>query len=136
MVVAATNHAYLLDPAMGRRFQDRVLMPLPDAATRTELLKLYIPQILFNAKQTNPQFVRVAQALCTPALIAEIAELTEGLSPSEIADMIEAMRNKAETENRSLVIKDIKSALNAAIEKHQKSESDRIFREQRTANQH
>jgi AAA+ superfamily predicted ATPase len=131
MVIAATNHAYLLDPAMGRRFQDRVLMPLPDAATRTALLNLYIPQILFNEKETSKQFVAAAQALCTPELIAEITECTAGLSHAEIADMIEAMRNKAELNKRSLTIKDIQSAFDAAIEKHKKNDSDRILREQR-----
>jgi ATPase family AAA domain-containing protein 3A/B len=132
MVIAATNHAYLLDPAMGRRFQDRVLMPLPDATTRTALLNLYIPQILFNVKQTNQQFVKVAQALLTPELIAHISERTAGLSHSEIADMIEAMRDKAELDKRSLLVQDIQSAIDAAIDKHQKKTEDKKIREQWT----
>lgn len=132
MVIAATNHAYLLDPAMGRRFQDRVLMPLPDAATRTTLLNLYVPQILFNEKETNAQFVSAARALCTPELIAQIAERTAGLSHAEIADMIEAMRNKAELNKRSLIINDIQSAIDEAIEKHRKNEEDNKLREQRS----
>ena len=131
MVVAATNHAYLLDPAMGRRFQDRVLMPLPDAATRTALLNLYVPQILFDVKQTSAAFVKAAKTLLTPQLIAYITEKTEGLSHAEIADMIEAMRNKAELNKRSLIVQDIQSAIDEAVEKRKKGEEDKKLREQR-----
>lgn len=117
MIIAATNHADLLDHAMERRFQDRVLMPLPDKATRSNLITAYIAQILFNEKQTNAQFVEAARALFTPQLITEIALETAGLSHAEIADMIGAMRDKAELNNRLLIIQDIQSAIDEAIEK-------------------
>jgi DNA polymerase III delta prime subunit len=125
MIIAATNHAYLLDSAMERRFQDRVLMPLPDAATRTELITLYSSQILFNEKQTNAQFIVAAKALFTSQLIAEIATKTVGFSHAEIADMIGAMRDKAELNNRSLLIQDIQSATDEAIEKKQVFKADK-----------
>ena len=131
MVVAATNHAYLLDPAMGRRFQDRVLMPLPDTTTRKNLLELYAPQILFNVKQTSAKFVIAAKALFTPQFMAQVAEKTAGLSHAEIADMIEAMRNKAELNKRSLTIGNAQSAIDEAIEKRRRSEEDKKLREQR-----
>ncbi len=125
MIIAATNHAYLLDPAMERRFQDHVLMPLPDTSTRIDLIILYISQILFNEKQTNAQFVVAAKALFTPPLITEIATKTAGLSHAEIADMIGAMRDKAELNNRSLIIQDVQSATDEAIEKKQAYKKDK-----------
>jgi AAA+ superfamily predicted ATPase len=131
MVIAATNHAYLLDPAMGRRFQDRILTPLPDTTTRINLLNLYIPQILFNVKQTSAKFVADAKALFTQQFIAQIAEKTAGLSHAEIADMIEAMRNKAELNKRSVTFADTQSAVNEALEKRSRSEEDKKLREQR-----
>jgi AAA+ superfamily predicted ATPase len=121
MIIAATNHAFIIDPAMGRRFQDRICISLPDSATRTKLLEYYISHIFFDEKQTSAHGVLAAKALFTPQLITELAEKTAGLSPSEIADMIETMRNKAELNNRSLIAEDINSAIDEAIEKHREN---------------
>ena len=121
MIIAATNHAFIIDPAMGRRFQDRICISLPDSTTRTKLLEYYLSRIFFDEKQTNAPCVIAAKALFTPQLITELTEKTAGLSPSEIADMIEAMRDKAELNNRSLIIEDIQSAGDEAIEKHREN---------------
>jgi DNA polymerase III delta prime subunit len=125
MIIAATNHAYLLDPAMGRRFQDRVLMPLPDASTRKKLLTIYMQQILFNVSQTSIEFVRAAQTLMTLQMIDSIVTLVDGLSHAEIADMITEMRNKAELNKRFLSVTDIENAIDEAVEKHRKNEEDK-----------
>ena len=53
MLIAATNHAHVIDEAMGRRFQDRLYMPLPDASTRKDLIELYVNTVLFNEKQNE-----------------------------------------------------------------------------------
>ncbi|HEL3810145.1 TPA: ATP-binding protein [Stenotrophomonas maltophilia] len=42
VVVAATNHDRLLDPAVWRRFAFQLPMPLPDAALREELWRRYL----------------------------------------------------------------------------------------------
>lgn len=42
ILVAATNHEQLLDPAIWRRFSFRVPMPLPDAKLRTQLWKQFL----------------------------------------------------------------------------------------------
>ena len=42
MIVAATNHQRLLDPAVWRRFDDILLYDMPDAGRRTELLAKYL----------------------------------------------------------------------------------------------
>ena len=42
MIVAATNHQHLLDPAVWRRFDDILLYERPDASQRSELLVKYL----------------------------------------------------------------------------------------------
>jgi SpoVK/Ycf46/Vps4 family AAA+-type ATPase len=39
IIIAASNHQYLLDPALWRRFDDAVEFPLPDAKTREKFLR-------------------------------------------------------------------------------------------------
>lgn len=122
MLVAATNNAYALDPAMGRRFQDRVEMPLPDEATRIALLNLYIKSKLTQTEN-----------LLTPQKIKAIAAQTEGLSHAEISDMVNAMSTKADiNKNGRLTEKNIDSAVNEAIEKMKVAEKDRKELERKT----
>jgi ATPase family associated with various cellular activities (AAA) len=117
MLIAATNHAYVMDQAMGRRFQDRVLMPLPDAVTRKELLELYSKQVLFNIKENNQDFVKTAEKLLTPTAINTIVNQTNGLSHAEIKDMIVAMHKKAcATKTGMITSAHIQRAVQEAIE--------------------
>ena len=114
MLVAATNNAYSLDAAMGRRFQDRIEMPLPSETTRVELLNLYIKNKLPDST-----------ALLTPEKIQSIAVLTNGLSHAEIGDMVNAMSTKADTnKDGKLTESNIESAVNEAIAKMKDLERD------------
>lgn len=121
MIVAATNHAHIFDAAMNRRFQDHVLMQLPDKITREELIALYAYQILFNEKETSNQFIAAAKALLTPEVIASIADTIDGLSHAEIADMIEAMRAKAELADQILNMHHVENAVKQAVAKNKKN---------------
>ena len=122
MLVAATNNAYSLDPAMGRRFQDRVEMPLPNETTRVELLTLYIKDKL--SKSTD---------LLTPEKIQTIAHRTAGLSHAELSDMVNAMSTKADTNKDGRLTEDnIESAIEEAIEKMKAAEKDRLELERKT----
>jgi AAA+ superfamily predicted ATPase len=120
MIVAATNHEYLLDAAMNRRFQDHICMPLPDMFARKKLLALYATQFLFNVQETSKQFVRAAKQLLTVDVISDIATKVAGLSHAEIADMIEAMRSKAELNQRLIMQVDVESAIQEAMAKQKK----------------
>ena len=42
VVIGATNTPWELDPALRRRFQKRIMTPLPNAAERNQLLQLYL----------------------------------------------------------------------------------------------
>ena len=131
MLIAATNHAYVMDAAMGRRFQDRVLMPLPDDATRTELFDLYINNVLFNEKNNSKEFVSVAQSLLTTQTINTLVEKTAELSHAEIKDAVHAMHKKAlATKNGIITTTHIKSAVDQAVAKNAALQEDKIQREQ------
>lgn len=107
MIIAATNHAHVMDPAMGRRFQERIKMPLPSISTRNKLVRLYINEYLFEE-----------ESRFTSNHINEIAQLTVGLSHAEIKDMIVIMAKKAAaSEDGLLTEKHIQNSLNEAIEK-------------------
>jgi len=127
MLIAATNHAYVMDPAMGRRFQDRVLMPLPDEHTRKELITIYAQEQLFNKQTRKPQFIAASQTFLTPSKIDSIAKATAGLSHAEIKDMITIMGKKANaTKDGIITARNIDSSVEQAIEKMKALERDRL----------
>jgi AAA+ superfamily predicted ATPase len=134
MLIAATNHAYVMDPAMGRRFQDRVLMPLPDQNTRKELLNIYINQQLLDAKVKKPAFISAARSILTNKKIDAIAQNTAGLSHAEIKDMVTIMGKKANaTKNGIITQRNVDSAVAQAIEKMHALEQDRLELEKKNA---
>jgi vacuolar protein-sorting-associated protein 4 len=63
LVLGATNLPWALDPAVRRRFEKRVYIPLPDIKGRLAMLKLAISK---NLIQVAPQQLH------------ELADLTEG----------------------------------------------------------
>lgn len=118
MVIAATNHAYVMDPAMGRRFQDRVKMPLPSEKTRKELLNLYVAEYLFNEDYNSFLSVQAAYSILTDKRINTIAQETAGLSHAEIKDIIVIMSKKAlASKNGILAESHIQTAISQAIAK-------------------
>jgi SpoVK/Ycf46/Vps4 family AAA+-type ATPase len=132
MLIAATNHAYVMDPAMGRRFQDRVLMPLPDANTRKELLILYMNEQLFDTKARSSQFVSAARAILTAEKIDEMVKQTAGLSHAEIKDMVTIMGKKANaTKDGIITQRNVDTAVSEAIEKKKALERDMLEKEKK-----
>jgi SpoVK/Ycf46/Vps4 family AAA+-type ATPase len=73
-VIGATNKPWDLDWAFIRRFQKRILVPLPDHHTRLMMLKLYT---------TNLQITRDVD-------LHELARLSEGFSGSDIRDVCQS----------------------------------------------
>jgi vacuolar protein-sorting-associated protein 4 len=77
-VIGATNKPWDLDWAFIRRFQKRILVPLPDHHTRLMMFKLY---------STNLQ-------LSTDVDLHELARLSEGFSGSDIKDVCQSAQLK------------------------------------------
>lgn len=90
ILIAATNHEKLLDPAVWRRFSNTIEVPKPTKSEILELVKL------FTMKMSN-NFVNDTKKL------GVIASLLEGVSPSEIKIIcINAMRRSVLLEEESL----------------------------------
>ena len=126
MVIAATNHAYVMDPAMGRRFQERVKMPLPSEKTRQDLLNLYIDEYLSDEAAVGFAQAAKTRSLLSSKRITEIAQEIAGLSHAEIKDMIIIMAKKAGvTTDGILTEKHINSTIAEAVEKKAALKKDR-----------
>jgi SpoVK/Ycf46/Vps4 family AAA+-type ATPase len=77
-VIGATNKPWDLDWAFIRRFQKRILVPLPDHHTRLMMLKLYTGNL-----QIDPDVD-----------LHELARLSEGFSGSDIRDVCQSAQLK------------------------------------------
>jgi SpoVK/Ycf46/Vps4 family AAA+-type ATPase len=77
-VIGATNKPWDLDWAFIRRFQKRILVPLPDHHTRMMMLKLYTGNL----------------QLAGDVDLHELARLSEGFSGSDIRDVCQAAQLK------------------------------------------
>jgi SpoVK/Ycf46/Vps4 family AAA+-type ATPase len=107
-VIGATNKPWDLDWAFIRRFQKRILVPLPDHHTRLMMLKLYTTNL------TIEQSVD----------LHELARLSEGFSGSDIRDVCQSAQLKLigeffetgkamdkEAKPRAITMSDFKSIL-------------------------
>jgi vacuolar protein-sorting-associated protein 4 len=77
-VIGATNKPWDLDWAFIRRFQKRILVPLPDHHTRLMMLKLYTTNLTIEADVD----------------LHELARLSEGFSGSDIRDVCQSAQLK------------------------------------------
>jgi len=77
-VIGATNKPWDLDWAFIRRFQKRILVPLPDSQTRSNMLKLYISNL----------------NIAPDVELSELARLAEGFSGSDIRDVCQSVQLK------------------------------------------
>jgi SpoVK/Ycf46/Vps4 family AAA+-type ATPase len=77
-VIGATNKPWDLDWAFIRRFQKRILVPLPDHHTRLMMFKLYSSHL----------------KLATDVDLHELARISEGFSGSDIRDVCQSAQLK------------------------------------------
>lgn len=83
LLVAATNHPQLLDPAVARRFDRSVELPLPGAAERSA--------ILAYAVAVRPEVAGTV----SDSILDLAAELTEGYSSSDMVRMWSLVMRRA-----------------------------------------
>lgn len=84
VVIAATNHEHLLDPAVWRRFELHVLIGMPDNESRRRLFELYGMKNTISDRD-----------------IPVLAALTEGFSGADIRSVCEMMA-------REMILEDLK----------------------------
>lgn len=96
LIICATNHPHILDPAIWRRFDEIINFELPSKAERLELLKLYLKPIK-KLGTINLEILSIE---------------TEGFSPSDLKLMCkEAMKHAIIGEKDQLSSTDIEFAL-------------------------
>lgn len=87
VLVAATNHPDLLDPAIQRRFQLVIELPMPTAPERSEILKRAAGRLAEEISQS---------------LFEACAEVSEGLSGSDLDVLMQAAVRRRLTSNSPL----------------------------------
>jgi ATPase family associated with various cellular activities (AAA) len=90
VVVAATNHPQLLDPAVWRRFTYRIELPYPTAPVRERLWHSFLTEV--------GAFDRVEISLLT--------DLSEGFSGADIREVSLRLRRNAVTQHREPSLRD------------------------------
>lgn len=83
ILIAATNHEHLLDPAIWRRFAFKLQLPLPARSERSQMIKVF----LGDYKIEEPKLRRVV-------------EMTEGMSGSELRDICHTVIRHAVLKDR------------------------------------
>jgi len=90
-VIGATNKPWDLDWPFIRRFQKRILVPLPDYEARLHLLKLYTEHLNLSSKMDLDEFARLAEGfsgsdirdICQSAHLRVIGELFDSGKASD-----------------------------------------------------
>jgi len=90
-VIGATNKPWDLDWPFIRRFQKRILVPLPDYEARLHLVKLYTEHLNLSSKMDLDEFARLAEGfsgsdirdICQSAHLRVIGELFDSGKASD-----------------------------------------------------
>lgn len=107
LVIAASNHQYLLDPALWRRFDDLIHFPFPDEQERERYLRILANGVHFEGSPAN-----LANAMNSLSF-ADIERVTV----EAIKTMILEGRNQLRSEDISLHLKAYRTALTSAQSK-------------------
>jgi SpoVK/Ycf46/Vps4 family AAA+-type ATPase len=99
LTIAATNRPWDLDPAVLSRFEKKILIPLPDAATRRAILEIHLLRKGFRTAapiedlvaMTDGMSGREIERFCKEVTMRMIAEMNAQL-PSLVDQGLEAVR--------------------------------------------
>ena len=95
MVLATSNKPWDLDEAMRRRLERRIYVPLPDEASRGEMLRIHLKGVRLAgevdladlAQQTEGYSGADLQLACRDASMMPMRKAVEGKSPVEIVEL-------------------------------------------------
>jgi hypothetical protein len=88
IIVATTNRAHSLDPAMIRRFQHHVEVGLPDDHARLQQMKLFCQELILSNKNRGNVFLENAKKVLTDSTLQEFIKEARELSGAEIRDVV------------------------------------------------
>jgi SpoVK/Ycf46/Vps4 family AAA+-type ATPase len=77
VVLAATNHAQLLDPAVWRRFNYRIELGYPDSEMRSEMWQMFLKPIVWSERH-----------------VQLLSDLSEGFSGADIQEVCARLKRK------------------------------------------
>ena len=103
MIVFATNHPELLDPAMPSRIDDSVEIKLPALEQRKKILRLYRDSILLDPVQNTKPFIDSVKQHFNDEIIAKAAEQTENFSGRELAGIVNTLVTDAAVSDEGLI---------------------------------
>lgn len=96
ITIAITNHEQLLDQAVWRRFETRILIPPPEAAARSQIISKY-----FSPLALQNEDLSIINWLCDGMTGAEIESLANStkryLALNDNASLISALRHRSIT---------------------------------------
>ncbi len=100
IILAATNHQNILDPAIWRRFDDVIYYNLPDAKIRQQIFEIYLKPM---KRESNID-------------LEKISHLTENFSPADIKMVTEeAMKTTIINSKNLISMIDIETSVNKFI---------------------
>ncbi|TPX57668.1 hypothetical protein PhCBS80983_g03682 [Powellomyces hirtus] len=123
MVLAATNFPWQIDEALRRRLEKRIYIPLPDAETRRELLRLNLKSIKIaddlDLEELSGKIEGYSGAditnICRDASMMSMRKRIRGLKPEEIRSLPkEELEAPATKEDFEAAISKIQSSVSQA----------------------
>lgn len=94
IVVATTNHEKLLDPAVWRRFQNKIWIPTPSEEVRKKIISSYLSPLTLNDYENN--FLSLVLEGFTPADIKNCIEFIKRftiINNNESVDLYRAIKS-------------------------------------------
>lgn len=111
IIIAASNHQYLLDPALWRRFDDLIEFPLPGKTEREIYLQRLLNGVHFDgsieyiAKNMGTLSYADIQRITVEAIKTMILEEREKLQSQDISEQLKAFKkatSEAKIKNRTI----------------------------------
>ena len=98
IVVGASNHQYLLDPAVWRRFDDVILFPMPGPKDRLQFVKRLLNGVSYEGemdsvakKLAGLSFADIERVL-VEAVKTQILQDRTSLTPSDVASQLKLFK--------------------------------------------
>jgi len=79
LTIAATNRPWDLDPAVLSRFEKKILIPLPDEATREKILRIHLERKGFRTEVPYPELARLTEGYSGREIERFAKEVTTGM---------------------------------------------------------
>ncbi|OFV67322.1 MAG: AAA ATPase [Candidatus Syntrophoarchaeum caldarius] len=109
IIIAATNHQHLLDPALWRRFDELIYFGFPDKKRRVEIFKKYLRGIRtikvdleYFAEKTDGMSPADIETICLNAIKEVILSDKKSLTKAVLDEYVEKQRERIEIRNKAM----------------------------------